>query len=81
MGRDAFIVTYAASGIPRSPEFFLILETDFTKMNDTETILIDREYWEEYLSEHPEMREKFKEEIEAIETLLEKDETIELYIG
>jgi len=50
-------------------------------MNDTETILIDREYWEEYLSEHPEMREKFKEEIEAIETLLEKDETIELYIG
>jgi hypothetical protein len=73
MGIDMYLVEYKNATMPRSYEFFDMLQTNFTMDSGNHTY-IEQNAWNEFLGEHPELLQKFKEEIDRINTLLKESE-------
>ena len=82
MGRDAFLVDYASSGIPRNEELFKHFEKHMPKAEDTGHFIIDDDTLDEDVLEHTEFWAELPDVLQHIRTLLSaKGGTIELYIG
>lgn len=81
MGTDIYLVKYKYAGIPRNYEFHDMLLSEFPL--DSGNVSVSKEELAELLKEQPELKEKFKEEIAALEKLLEEQDydNVELSFG
>ncbi len=82
MGRNISIVKYESTDFPRNYEFYDVLENEFKDYDSNGNIYIEKHHLDEWLEENPELKEKFKEEMEILQTLLkENDDCVELSIS
>jgi len=81
MGTDAYRVEYHSTNIPRNYEFHDLIQDKIADPNENEnTYHITEELLDEFIEEHPELLEKFKEELEILrkELLSTEDKTLTL---
>lgn len=64
MGTDIYIVKYTYAKIPRNYDFHQWLQSNF--MLDSGNVSVSKEELDEAVTEKPELKEKFKDELEAL---------------
>ena len=75
MGMKAYIVNLEEARLGGGRDFYDIIEKHFT--NDEMEVYIEFQAWKEFVEEHPDIAEKFKDEIaEVFQDLLENNECI-----
>lgn len=72
MGQDMYIVNYKNANIPRNYEFYDALDNEFMSCDTNGNIYIEEDRLNEWLEENPELKERFKEELEILRNLLKK---------